>query len=91
MAGVTKVNGKYHTEELVHRDLWFKVVGIGGGAMSQADMDALMQEIHLTSTIEVIGDFTAGTSTAVNLVISGADVTALTSVSGATIADIAGF
>lgn len=91
MAGVVKVNGKYHTEEMVHRDLWFKAVGIGGGAISQDDMNALMQEIHLTSTIEVIGIFVADSSTFVNVVISGADVTALTAVGGATIADIAGF
>lgn len=77
MAGVTKVNGKYHTEDLVHRDLWFKSVGAGVGEISQYDFDAIMQEIHLTSTIEVIGPFTAGESTSVNIVISGADVTSL--------------
>jgi len=89
MAGVTKVNGTYHTEELVHRDLFFKVVGNGGGAISQAEFDAIMQEVHLTSTIEVIGDFVADSSTAVNVVISGADVTALSG--SGTIGDIAGF
>jgi hypothetical protein len=90
MAGVTKVNGKYHTEELVHRDLFFKVVGIdGGAAMAQADLDRIMQNVHLTSTIEVIGTFEDGVSTSVNIVISGADVTALEGTD--TIADIAGF
>ena len=88
MAGVTKVNGKYHTEDLVHRDLFFKTVDIGGGAISQADFDIMMQEIHLTSTIEVIGTFVADTSTAVNIVISGADVTALASPTGAGTPDI---
>ena len=96
MAGVTKVNGKYHTEDLVHRDLWFKTVDIGGGAISQDDMDTMMQEIHKTSTIEVIGTFEAGVSTAVNIVISGADVTALpdsvaAGIGGAAIADAAGW
>jgi len=92
MAGVTKVNGTYHTEELVHRDLFFKVVGIGGGAISQAAFDSIMQYVHLTSTIEVIGVFTADSTTAVNIVTSGADVTDITAVNGAyTIADISGF
>jgi len=89
MAGVTKVNGTYHTEEMVHRDLFFKVVGNGGGAISQADFDGIMQEVSLTCTIEVIGTFVADTTTAVNVVISGADVTALSGTG--TIGDIAGF
>ena len=88
MAGVTKVNGKYHTEELVHRDLFFKAVT--PATTAQADFDAAMQEIHLTSTIEVIGEYVAGATATINIVISGADVTALPD-SGATIADIAGF
>ena len=93
MAGVTKVNGTYHTEELVHRNLFFKVIGVsGGGVISQAEFDTLMQYIHLTSTIEVIGVFVADTTTAANIVISGADVTDITGgIAGATIADIAGF
>ena len=95
MAGVTKVNGKYHTEELVSRDLFFKVVGDAGGiAITQARFDEIMQEVNLTSTIEVIGAFDAGVTTAVNIVISGADVTAFDPAglnAAATIADIAGF
>ena len=93
MAGVTKVNGVYHTEELVHRDLFFKSVDIGGGAISQVDLDAMLQEVALTSTIEVIGTFVADSSTAVNIVISGADVTALTVATAGTsdIDDIVGF
>lgn len=86
MAGVVKVNGTYHTEELVSRDLFFKAVT--PASSSQVDFDAAMQEIHLTATIEVIGTYVADTTTVINVVISGADVTTLTVGS---IADIAGF
>jgi len=106
MAGVTKVNGKYHTEELVHRDLFFKNIKVTAGEalndqLTQAEFDALMQEVALTSTIEVIGLFnstedvgtpTNTTSDGVNIVISGADVTTLDGgAMTAAITDIAGF
>ena len=91
MAGVTKENGTYHTQELVHRDLFFKTIGIGGGAISQVEFDALMQEVHLTSTIEVIGTFVADSTTAVLIVISGADVNTADLTGAHTSADIAGF
>ena len=93
MAGVVKVNGNYESIEMIHRNLWFKAVGNGGPAMSQVQFNELMQEIALTCTIEVIGTFVAGTSTAVNIIISGADVnTADVGITGDhTVADIAGW
>ena len=77
MAGVAKINGNYGPIETISRDMFFKVVGIAGAAaMTQADLNRIMQELHLTVTIEVIGAFVDGTSTSVNVMISGADVTA---------------
>lgn len=87
MAGVVRVNGNYGPIETISRDMFFKVVGIGGTAMTQADLNRIMQELHLTVTIEVIGAFVDGTSTSVNVMISGADVTAL--VGSDTIDDLA--
>lgn len=75
--------------EAVGRDLFFKNFDLdGSGAMSQADLEALVRAVQLTSSIEVIGSFTAGTSTSVNMVISGKDVTA---VAGYTVTAVAGF
>ena len=59
MAGVIKVNGLYHKEELISRDLFFKEVSLNAGAdFSRALLEAIMTELHLTSTIEVIGHAT---------------------------------
>jgi hypothetical protein len=41
---------------------------------TQAELNALVQAVQLTSTITAIGDFTAGTSDVVNMIIEGADV-----------------
>jgi hypothetical protein len=41
---------------------------------SQADLNALVKAVQLTSTITAIGAFTAGTSDVVNMIIEGADV-----------------
>ena len=54
--------------------------------ITQAELDALVQTVQLTSTITAIGDFTAGTSDVVNMIIEGADVSAVT---GYTVADVA--
>ena len=92
MAGVVRAHGYAGEGQFVSRDLWFKTY-TKGSAMTQAEMDALVQAIQLTSTIEVIGDFVADTSTAVNMVISGADTdnTADALVAGITGSDVAGF
>jgi ABC-type uncharacterized transport system ATPase component len=87
MAVVTKVHGFAAPGEFVGRNLFFKNFA-KGSAMSQADLDALVQEVQKTVTIEVIGSFTAGTSTSVNMVVSGDDVSAA---SGYTVTNVSGF
>jgi NCAIR mutase (PurE)-related protein len=54
--------------------------------ITQAELDALVQTVQLTSTITAIGAFTAGTSDVVNMIIEGADVA---SASGYTVANVA--
>ena len=54
--------------------------------ITQAELDALVQTVQLTSTITAIGTFTAGTSDVVNMIIEGADVSAAT---GYTVANVA--
>lgn len=73
--------------EGVGRDLFFKHFE-AEGAMSQADLEALVHAVQLNASTEVIGTFTAGTSTGVNMVVSGKDVTA---VAGYTVTGVDGF
>ena len=73
--------------EAVGRDLFFKNFDMGA-AMSQADLEALVHAVQLNSSTEVIGTFTPGVSTGVNMVISGANVAA---VAGYTVTNVAGF
>ncbi len=87
MAGFTRVNGAAAPIEAVGRNLYFKNFA-KGSAMSQADLEALVQSVGQTSSITVIGSFTAGTSTSVNLVIEGADVT---SYGAYTVTNVSGF
>lgn len=87
MPVVTKIHGFAASGEFVGRNLFFKKYA-KGSAMSQADLDALVQEVQLTATIEVVGSFTAGTSQDVSMVLSGADVPAVT---GYTVTNVAGF
>lgn len=87
MAGVVRAHGYAGAGQFVSRDLFFKSFA-KGSAISQADMDALVQTVQLTSTIEVIGNFTAGTTQTVLMVISGANVT---TVSGYTVTDVSGY
>ena len=54
--------------------------------ITQAELDALVQTVQLTSTITAFGAFTAGTSDVVNMIIEGADVSAAT---GYTVANVA--
>lgn len=92
MAGVTRVNGAAGAGEFVGRDLFFKTY-TKGTAITQAEMEALVSAVELTATIEVIGAFVAGTSVAVNMVISGANTSNVADalVTGFTGSDIAGF
>lgn len=87
MAEVTKVHGKAGPGEFVGRDLFFKNFA-KGSAMTQADLDALVQAVQMTATVTVVGSFTAGSSTNVNMVIEGENVT---SVTGYTVTNVSGF
>lgn len=89
MAVFTRVNGAAGPMEQVGRDLFFKTF-TKGSAISQADLEALVQAIQNTSTITAIGAFTAGSSTAVNMIIEGADIAnaANTPVSGITTSNL---
>ncbi len=73
MPAFTRTNGGAAPMEQVGRDLFFKTF-TKGSAMTQADLDNLVQALQGTVTVTAIGAFTAGTSTAVNMVIEGADV-----------------
>jgi len=77
MAGFTRVHGNALPFENFGRNLYFKNFS-KGSAMSQADLDALVQTVSQTVSVCVIGAFTAGTSTSVNMIIDGGDVTAVT-------------
>ncbi len=57
-----------------------------GAAMSQADLQALVEAVQMTSSIVAIGAFVAGTSEAVSMIIDGKDVAA---VAGYTVTDVA--
>jgi len=73
--------------EAIGRDVFVKHFDMGA-AMAQADLEALVHAVQMTSSIEVLGAFVAGSSTGVNMVISGKDVTA---VAGYTVSAVAGF
>lgn len=83
-----KVNGKVESFEAFGRDIFMKNFD-KGSAISQANLDALVETVQLTSTVSAIGAFTAGTSTEVNMIIEGADVVnGNATISGYTISDI---
>lgn len=89
MPGVTRAHGYAGAGEFVSRDLWYKnFAKEDSSVISQADLDALVQTVQLTSTIEVIGSITVDVDAEVNMIISGANVTAVT---GYTVTDITGF
>lgn len=79
--------------EFVSRDLFFKTFTIGAGTIAQADLNALVEAVHATSSIEVIGTVTLDTSTTINMVISGADVSNVADavLTGFTASDVAGW
>ena len=84
----TKVNGNVESFEAFGRDIFMKNFD-KGGAISQANLDVLVEEVSLTSTISAIGSFTAGSSTEVNMIIEGADVAnGNATITGYTISDI---
>lgn len=87
MAQLQKRNGFAGPMQAIGRQVWFKNFD-KGSAMDQADLAALVNLVKLTSTITVVGSFVAGTSTSVNMVIEGADVSA---VAGYTVSAVEGF
>lgn len=87
MAQLLKRNGFAGPMQAIGRQVWFKNFN-KGSAMSQEDLDALVNIVKLTSTITVVGTFVAGTSTSVNMVIEGADVS---TVAGYTVSAVEGF
>jgi VCBS repeat-containing protein len=74
MATLTRVNGAAAPMEQVGRDLFVK--NFAKENMTQAQLESLVTAVQQTSTITVIGAFTAGTSDSVNMIIEGADITA---------------
>lgn len=80
-----KVNGEAQPFEAFGRDIFMKNFD-KGGAMSQADLEALVELVGLTASISAIGAFTDGVSTEVNMIIEGADVTAA---AGYTVSNVA--
>jgi hypothetical protein len=91
MAAFTRVNGAAASMEQVGRDLFFKTLTKGSGTVSQADLEAIVAALGATSTITAIGAVTVGTSTAVNVIIEGADIAnaANTPITGYTSSDLA--
>ena len=80
----TRVNGQAGPIETVGRDLFIK--NFAKTNITQAQLEALVETIQLTSTVEVIGAFEAGVSDSVNMIIEGKDVTAVT---GYVVTDVA--
>jgi len=83
-----KVNGEAQSFEAFGRDIFLKNFD-KGGAISQSDLDVLVEEIQLTSSLSVIGAFSAGVSTEVNMIIEGADLAnGNATITGYTISDV---
>jgi hypothetical protein len=79
MAAFTRVNGAAASMEQVGRDLFiqnFSGISTANVASGQAALESLVTAIQATATITAIGDFTAGTSGNVNMIIEGAEIAA---------------
>lgn len=77
----TRVNGAPASMEVVGRDLFFKTF-TGNTNITTTHLQALVEQVELTSTITVIGSFTSAASNVVNMVIEGDDVTSNITVTG---------
>jgi NCAIR mutase (PurE)-related protein len=71
----------------IGRDIFIK--SFAKTNISQAELNAIVQEVQLTSTVTAIGAFTAGTSDVVNMIIEGKDVAEINAVAGVTVDDVA--
>lgn len=78
----TRVNGAPASMEVVGRDLFFKTFTANTN-ITTTHLQALVEQVELTSTITVIGAFTSAAANTVNMVIEGADVTSNITVTGA--------
>ena len=56
----------------IGRTIWIK--SFAKTNFTQNELNLLVEAVQLTSTVTAIGDFTAGTSDAVSMIIEGADV-----------------
>ena len=74
MAIQTKVHGVdvIAPDQFVGRKLHLLNVA-WGGAMTQANLNTLVQTLETVCTLELIGDFTATVSTSVNVIVSGVE------------------
>jgi hypothetical protein len=97
MPGVTRAHGYAGAVETVGRNLLVKSFA-KGSAMTQANMDALVQSIQQLASIEVVGTFTAASTQTAYFILSGCESSdfaagAYTAGDGQayTIADVTGF
>lgn len=79
MPAFTRTNGGAAPMEQVGRDLFFKT--FTRASITQANLDALVQELQGNVTITAIGAFSAPASS-VNMIVEGADVTANVVIAG---------
>ena len=71
----------------IGRDIFIK--SFSKTNITQAELNAIVQEVEMTSTVTAIGAFTAGSSDVVNMIIEGRDVTAINGTAGVTVDDVA--
>ena len=69
MAGIAKVNGNAITGEMVGKDI--NITSFAKSNITQAEMDAIIQALELTTTVLGIGTFVAGTTDNVNVIYEG--------------------
>lgn len=56
----------------IGRKIWIK--SFAKTNFTQAELNLLVEAVQMTSTVTAIGDYVAGTSDVVNMIIEGADV-----------------
>jgi hypothetical protein len=92
MAGFGPVAGKGDAGSFaaVGKDVFHKTL-TWGNSIDQAEFDAIIEAVAMTSTIVSIGAVTIGTSTAFNVMLEGADIsnTADAVLTGLTASDLA--
>jgi hypothetical protein len=75
--------------EFIGKDVWLKSFTQQSGNISQTQFDALVSSVqNLNLSVLKIGDFTADSQTAVNLIVEGADNLANGDIAGHVIADV---